>query len=202
MRRIDFGVERETDVENDLARAVLAITVEGDEPAELADRVNRTMAWALERARAESAVRSQTGAYRTFPVSVEGKIRRWRVRQELHLESGDTPALTALIGALQERMELASISFRVSPERRREVEDELIREALEAYRARAALVVEALGAKGYELVHLHVGTSGGGPPPRPYAMESMAARADVSPPALEGGTSQVSVSVTATIELR
>jgi predicted secreted protein len=88
----------------------------------------------------------------------------------------------------------------VSPERRRKVEDELVVEALQAFQARAELVSKSFGASGYRLVEVHVGTGGGGPP-RPM-MRTMAADAEMAPPAIEGGTSELSASANGSIELQ
>ncbi len=64
---------------------------------------------------------------------------------------------------------------------------------------------ESFQASGYELVRASV-NAGGGPPPRPVYAEAMTMRAAAppppAPPALEGGTSTLSVNVQGTIELR
>ncbi len=203
MRRVDFAVVRGADVENDRARAVLSETVEDGDARTAADQVNEAMAWALAQSQAAEGVSARTGSYQTFPVTREGKIRRWRARQELVLESNDLPALTQLMGTLQERLQLDSIGFTVSPELRRETEQGLISEALAAYQERADRIRASLGAGAYELVHLSVDTDGASAP-RPYAAEmarGMAQAASMAPPAFEGGTSRVNVAVHATIEL-
>ena len=46
--RVHFEVERSRDVSNDWVQAVIGITDEDLDPAVLADRLNRNMAWALE----------------------------------------------------------------------------------------------------------------------------------------------------------
>ena len=203
LRRVSFSVERETEVENDRATAVLAVTGEDEDAAKLAGRVNETMAWALETARSAQDVRARSGGYQTYPVDHEGRIRRWRSRQELVLESEDLEALTRLVGELQSRLELASLGFSASPEQRRAAEDRLIAEALAAFQARAARVTESLGAAGYELVH--VGLDSGGQGPFPLVRGSgdmMAMEARVAPPAVEAGTSRVVVTASGTVALR
>jgi predicted secreted protein len=99
-------------------------------------------------------------------------------------------------------VQLRSIDFTVSPAQRRKVEDELIDEALAAFLARAERVRQRLSAKGYEIVQISIGTSGGAPPVPVMrgAMEMDAAR--VAPPALEPGTSELFANVSGSIELR
>jgi predicted secreted protein len=201
--RVSFGVVRETEVANDRATAVLAASAEDSDAAAVADRVNQAMTWAVERVRQEPAVAARSGGYHTYPVEHEGKIRRWRARQELVVETSDVQTLTRVIGELQSRLELASIGFSVSPERRREVEDALIAEAITAFRARAELVRGGFDAAGWTLVQASV-DGGGGPPPVPVmqTMRTLGAEDMVAQPSFEAGTSRVSVGVHGTIELR
>jgi predicted secreted protein len=201
LRRVSFGVESGRDVANDWLRASLAVTGEDPDPAALADRINRTMEWALGRAKQEKRVQVESGGYATHPVYEDGRIRRWRASQQLWIEGADFDAATALLGELQSRLQLQSLDFSVSPEQRREVEDALIEEALAAFKARADLVRRNLGASGYEIVQLGIDTGGGMPPPRPVMMRAMAAEAKTAAPAVEAGTSRVSVGIHATIEL-
>jgi predicted secreted protein len=200
--RVSFGVERSREVENDWVTALVGVTHEDTDPARLADRINQDVSWALGVAKGTEGVRVRTGGYRTHPIEDPKRavLRRWRGGQDLVLEGADPTVVSALLGQLQERLQLRSLRFSISPERRRAVEAELIDEALAAYRARAQRVSGKLGAKGYELVNLQVDASGG--PPVPVRARAMAmAEAAVAPPALEGGTSTLSARAHGTIEL-
>lgn len=199
--RVSFGVDASREVDNDQATAVIGVTHEDTEPARLADRINQDMQWGLGLAKGAQAVEVRTGGYRTRPVSdSQNKLRRWRGGQELVLESRDPKALAELLGRLQERLQLQSMNFSVSPEKRRSVEGEIIEESLGAFRLRAERVRKKLGAKGYELVNVQIDTGGGRPPP--MEMRAMAVQSSaVTPPAMEGGTSTLNVRVHGTIEL-
>jgi predicted secreted protein len=199
--RVSFHVERSREVENDRVTTVLGVTVEDNDPAQVADRVNRSMTWALERARAAPEVKVRSGSYHTFPITDKGKLQRWRARQDLILEAATVEALGDLIGTLQERLQVESMAFSVSDERRREIEQALIAEALAAFRARAEQVRRNLDAAGYEIAELSIDTTGHVRPPRPMVMRGMAA-AEAAPPALEAGTSRLQVGVRGTIRLR
>jgi predicted secreted protein len=202
-RRVGFSVESSREVANDWVTAVLSVTHEDPSAAEVAGRINADMAWALGLAKPRQSVRARTGGYTTLPVHdpKRGSVRHWRGTQELVLEGADVPALTALVGELQSRLQLQSLGFSVSPERRRKVEDELVAEALAAFRARADLVRRAFDAAGYRLVEVHVGTGGGGPPPPRPMLRAMAAEAAMAPPAVESGTSEITATANGTIEL-
>jgi predicted secreted protein len=200
--QIHFQVERNRPIDNDRMHAVLSLTAEDDNAARLADQVNRTMDGALKTAKARPKIEVRTGSYRTYPVYDKNKIRRWRATQELLLEGSDFTELGNLIGQLQERLQVDSINFSVSPARRAAVEDELIAQALDAFKQRAELVRKQIVTKGYRLVNVSINTGGGQPVPlmRGMAMEAM--EKSVAPPAIEAGTSILSVSVGGVIELQ
>lgn len=201
-RRVSFAVEAAREVPNDWMRAVVGITEEDADPAQAADRVNRAMTWALEQARGEARVKSSSGGYHTQPVYHEGKLRRWRASQEIVLEGSDADAMTALLGALQSRLQLRSFAFSVSDEQRRRVEEELVSEALAAFRARAELVRTELESRRYEIDEIAIETGRHQPPvPRVHMAMEAASSERVAPPPAEPGTSRVTVSVHATIAL-
>jgi predicted secreted protein len=204
MHRVDFSVQSSREVANDWVRASVGVTDEDENAAKLAERVNQAMTWALAQARAASGVTAKSGGYSTYPVDdpKRGERRFWRASQDLWLESADPAALSTLLGELQSRLQLRSIDFTVSPAQRRKVEDELIDEALAAFLARAERVRQRLSARGYEIVQISIGTSGGSPP-MPFMRAEMAMdSAKMTAPALEGGTSEIVSSVNGSIELK
>ena len=201
--QIHFQVERSRTVDNDRMQALLSVTAEDSNSARLADQVNRAMDWAIKTVKTRSRVESRSGAYQTYPVYDKEKLQRWRATQELFLETPDFAQLGELIGKLQERLQVGAITFSVSPERRATVEDELIAKALEAFKQRADLVRKQLAAKGYRIVNVSINQGGAVPIPQPMMRGSaFMEAASVAAPAVEAGTSTLSVIVSAVIELQ
>jgi predicted secreted protein len=200
--QVSFQVEADREVENDRAVAVLAVTAENRDPSQVATQINTSMGWALSQLSGQSAISTRSGTYQTFPVYDDSKIVRWRGRQELQLESADIEALSRMIGTLQERLQVKSMQFSVSPEKRREVEAGLIEEALKAFGQRAQLIRKALDAESYNLMDVSVNTGGGYRPP-PMRAEVMAsvARDSVPAPVIDQGTSRITVQVNGRIQL-
>jgi predicted secreted protein len=199
--RVSFAVERTREVPNDWITAIVGTSDEDSDAARLADRVNQTMDWALGVAKQAKGVTATSGGYATQPVyAKDGKIARWAASQDLHLESSDVDAVSALVGKLQSRVLLRSIAFSVSTETRRKIEDALIGDALTAFQERAKKVAAGLGARDYEIVSLAIQTPGGGGPVPMYARAEMAMD-KVSAPSFESGQSTLQVRVDATIEL-
>jgi predicted secreted protein len=195
---VSLSAQAEREVPNDLLAAVLAAEAEGADPAKLAREVNQKMQRALELARGERAVRARSGAYQTWPVSEKGRIVRWRVRQELRLESGDFAAATELIGKLQASLALAGLALTVSPEARRRAENALAAEAIAAFEERARVVRDAMKAKGYRVKELQVS---GGEPPRPMMAQARSMAAETAP-AVEPGMSRILITVSGTVQLQ
>lgn len=200
--QVSFRVESAREVPNDWLAATLGVEEEGSDAAALAARVNRRMAEALALAKQDAELEVSSGAYQTQPVYDRGKIVRWRASQDLVVEGASVDAITELAGRLQAQgVLLRGIAFSVAPETRKRLEDELIVEALSAFRERAGLIARGLGRRGWNLMSLAIGESG---LPVPFAhqraMTMEAADAAVSP-ALEAGKSTLRISIDATVEV-
>lgn len=201
--RASFQVEAMREVANDWATARLSVMAEGKDPVAIATSVNRQMANAVAVAKRARGVKVESGAYVTQPIYDDGRVVRWRASQVLRVESGDVDALSGLIGELQgDSVLLQGIDFSIKPETRGAVEEELIREALAGFRARASLIAEGMGEQDWSLISLSVGQSGG--PPRMMRMRAesdMMSMSKAAPPAFEAGTSDIRVQVSGDVEL-
>ncbi len=199
---VELQSEARREVANDTMSAVLFAEFTDADSAKLAAALNRTVNDALAVARQAKAVKTRSGNSQTYPVYDRGqRLTGWRGRAELRLESRDFEAIAALIGKLQSTLQLAQVQFSVSAEKRKAAEDELIGEAIGAFRARAELARAALGGRTYRIQRIGINTAGAFPPPRPFLARAGAAAEAVPPPQFEGGSSQVSVNVTGTIEV-
>lgn len=197
---VEFQAEAQREVQNDLLNATLYVELNDANAAALANALNKSVNDALRVAKEYKGVRVRSGDNRTFPVySKANVLQGWRGRGEIRIESKDFEAASALIGKLQSSMQLAGISFSVSPEARRTVEDQLTVEAIAAFKARAEVMRSALAGKGYKLVRLSV--AGGYQPPQPRLAMARAAAAEVTAPDLEGGVSQIRVTASGSIEI-
>jgi len=199
--RINLTVSAGREVENDTLVSVMYAEQEGNNPSRLADEINRTIRKAVDQAKRNPKIRVQTLAYSTTPVYRNQTLSGWRVRQSIRLESSDGAALSELIGELQSSLAVGDISYTISPQRLKETEDELIGEAIAAFRIRAQRVAQEIGRKGYRLVQMNVNTPGHVIPPRQVRGMAMAMRAEAAPPTLEAGSRRVEVDISATIEL-
>ncbi len=200
---VELQAEAQREVANDTLSASLYVELNDANPAALANALNKTANEALRVAGDHKSVHARSGSNQTYPVYAKGNVLQgWRGRAEIRLESKDFAAASGLIGKLQAGMQLGNLSFSVSPEARRQTENELIVEALGAFKARAEIVRGALAGRGYKIQRLNVGSGHSAPPPRFAMTRALAAGApEVAAPNLEGGVSLVTVTVGGAIEV-
>ncbi len=198
---VDLTAEASLPAANDMVRATVYAEASGSNPAELARRVNQEIAEGLKTIKGKTGVSVKSGRQSTFPVYAQNqKIESWRMHSELVLESRDAAAVSELLGQLQQmRLAIGSVSQLPAPETRRKVEDEATRDAIGAFRQRAAVVADVLG-KPYKIRHLSIQQSGQ-IPPMPVMRASRAMAAEAAPPPLEAGESLVTTTVSGQIEL-
>lgn len=204
LNRIDFSTEVETVATNDLLTATLSIESSHRNPAMLAQELTRKTNEALKLANGFKTVRLTSGNQQTWPVySEKNRLESWRGRAEVRLESQDFKAAGELISQLQATLQLNGLNFSVAPGTRRELENQLIEQAVQAFRQRADRIRQAWNAKSYKLVQMNLGTAGQPVPPPVYAMRAakMEMSADVPAAEYSGGESRLSVQVSGAIEL-
>lgn len=201
--QVELEAAASREVPNDLMHATLFAEANASAPAEVAATLNRASAEAMKVAAKFEGVKVATGQAHTYPVyGRDQKLVGWRGRVEVRLESRDFPAVAQLAAKLQPTMQLGGVGFAVSTELRRRVEDELIAEAIAAFRARAEVARKALGGQSYRIRRVALGAGGVAPPPRPLAMARVApAMAEAPAPVFEGGETRVQVVAHGTIEV-
>jgi predicted secreted protein len=186
-------------VQNDRMQATVRVEVENASAAAAASDVNARMAKALSRAKSVPVVEAKSAGYSTWQTWEKGRPSKWKVVQSLQLTSTDFAALAALISRLQDDdgLLISGMGFTVSPETRRKAEDALMREAIRSWQQRAATAADALGYGSWRSGRITVTTGDAAPVPRPeMMMRAQAAPAGGAPVVVEGGTTELTVTVT------
>jgi len=200
---VELQADAQREVQNDLLNATLFVELNDASPAALANAVNKSVNEALRIAKEYKTVRVRSGNNQSYPVYAKANVLQgWRSRAEIRIESRDFEAASALIGRLQSAMQIGNLTFSVSPEARRTTENELIAEAIGAFKARAEIIKTALAGRGYKLQRLNITNGYNAPQPRfAVAARMVTASADVAAPNLEAGVSVVTVSAGGAIEI-
>jgi len=199
---VRLQAQQSESVSNDTMHVTLNTYAEMKDAGKLADRINSDMAWALELAKQYPDIKLKTGGYQTWPVTRKEVTSAWRGQQDLILESQHTEKLSELTGKLQDKLKIKSMSFSVSDKKRTAVENRLIDTALNAYKARADIVGKNLNAVGYRIVDINVSTSQQRPPVMYQTRGVSMAMESSDAVAVEGGESDVQVTVSGSIELQ
>lgn len=202
---VNIQADATRQVSNDEMHAVLYIEKSNKQPAELAAQINQLMSQAVNTARKYPSVKIETGSQTTYPIydNDSRKLKEWRGRAEVRLESTDFKAASQLVSELQQNFQTQSISFSVSDAQRKKVENELMVEASKNFQQRAQILSQAWNKSGYNLVNINLNTSnyGGQPVPRMAMMKAAAADA-IPEQEMAGGESKITVNANGTIQFK
>jgi predicted secreted protein len=182
---------------NDRLQAWLRAEAENASASAAASQVNATIAKALAEAKGYPSIKVATAGYSTQQVSDKVRAQRWRVVQTISVDAGDFTSAAALISRLQDDhgLLLSGMGFSLAEKTRRDAEDSVTQQALKAWQVRAQQAAQGLGFAAWRPGHVTVQMSDAG---RVYPMaraQAMASSAGGAPVAMEGGTTDVTVTV-------
>jgi predicted secreted protein len=192
----------------DRMQAMVALELNGGDLARLARQANERLQKALDLLQHQKAVQYGSTGYQTEPVysypeHASPRQTGWRITAILRLHSPDTEAMGKLLGQLQTSgFAVQGLDFILSRERREQLESQLVVQGLQAFRARAEQVSQALDGKGYRIVQLRIQTDS---PPQDgpvfhRRMRAMAAEAAPLPAA--PAQQEMTVQINGQIEIR
>ena len=201
---VNIQAEAEREISNDLMHASLYIEKSNKQPAPLATELNQRMNQALAIAKNYPQVKLETGSQSTYPIydPENRKLKEWRGRNEIRLESSDFKAASQLIAELQQHFQMGSINFSVSEQKRKKIENELMLEASKNFQQRAEIMSKAWQKTSYQLVSLNINTNQYAAPMRRMAMMAKAASDAVPEQAVAAGESKISVSASGSIQFK
>jgi predicted secreted protein len=182
-------------------RVQLMVEHQANKAKDVSQKVNADMAWAL--AQLKQGLKYETQQYNTYPVYEKTKIKAWRASQQLMVQSENFEQLSNIILVLQNKLQVKNMSFEPTKKTRKKVEDELVAEALDAYKSRASLVQKNMQAKSYKVVNMQVNTQDNySPMYRSQPRMKMAMSVADAAPAVKGGNSTLNVNVNGQIQLQ
>ena len=193
-------------VSNDEMHAVLYIEKSNKQPTELSTQITQLMNQAIALGKKYPQVKVETGSQSTYPVydNDNQKLKEWRGRAEVQIESKDFKAASQLISELQQTFQTQSINFTVSDDQRKKVENELIVEVSKNFQKRAQMLSQAWNKSSYNLVNVNINTNSSYPQPMMMRANSAKfASADMAPPQdMAAGESKITVSANGSIQFK
>lgn len=202
---VDLSASATELVANEEIKVTLASERRGKDPSELAAQANEDVAWATELVDKKQSVKLSSGNYQTFPLYTQGNQSKptWQLVQEIVISSVSMEDVTQLLGELQSRLQIRNTQFSITPETRRKVENQLIEQAMQAFRERALVIGRAMPSADYEIVHIAVRTDTGNHPEMRMmgraAAVQMEATSAMSAPTVEAGQTSITVQVSGSV---
>ena len=186
-----------SEVANDRMHANLRAEADNADAAQAASDVNARIARALARARGVTGVDVSTTGYSSYQISEPNRPPSWRVSQTLVVEGSDFASLASLVSKMQtaDGLLLSGLSFTVSASTRRAAEDALTQQAIRNWQRRAQSAAQGFGSAGYRVGRITIQSNDFGRPQPMMRATVSPADARAAPVAVEGGMSDVTVTV-------
>lgn len=200
--QVSLEASASADVDNDTMIVSMYVQEEGSKAAELSNKVNEKINWALKKLKKHTKIKVETESYSTNPVYNKTQIVAWRVRQSIQLQSTDMSLMSEVLGELQQQLKLNGISFDISREAREDKTQVLIDQALNAFNKRATQIAKNLKNASYKIVDIRVTTTNN---PVHYQYRGAAMMAESSArvaPEIAKGDKTLTANVSGTIELQ
>ncbi len=208
---VRVGAEAYREVREDRANVTLTKQLDGEDQRMLLRDINLAMRNVVELGKDNTELELETGNY-SIRRHVHYKKDTKEIEQITYTATGQVIArsrnfeeLLAFVDAAHEDMLVGSISFDLSTDLRRQVEKDILQEAIVSFRSKADAIAQGLGYEGFEVRSIEVKDSESGSVVRPMRATATplatAASASAAPP-LEGGKQLVKVSVSGQIVLK
>ena len=203
---VNVQAEATRQVSNDEMHAVLFIEKSNKQPAELASQITQLMNQAMASAKKYPQVKVETGSQTTYPIydNDSRKLKEWRGRAEIQIESTDFKAASQLVSELQQNFQTQSINFTVSDAQRKKVENDLMIEASKNFQQRSQMLSQAWNKSGYNLVNLNINTSNAYPQPMMMraSMAKLSGMESADDQDVSAGESKITVNANGTIQFK
>lgn len=194
-----FSTEVSRTVEKELIDVVLFSQKSGKNLAELRKQIATILNRVLDEAKKVPGIDVESAFSHHAEYDAKGKVIGWIAKGHLYLTSKNNDAVAHLLAQLDDEIGIERISFHVSPETRRALEDEMTLDIIKQFQHKAELIKQALNATSYRLENVQLNTPNGEIAPqyetRMYMAKTMGeAHNDAMP--LEGGKQTLSATAT------
>lgn len=196
------------DVPQDWLTMTLTTSRDGSDAATVQNQLRQAVDAALLIAKPAAAAKQlevRTGSFGVYPRhGSNGRISGWQGNAELVLEGRDFLKISSTAGKIPS-MGIGQVVFSLSREAQQKLESEAQAMAIERFKARAGEVAKGFGFSGYTLREVSVSSADQGDRPvygRPMAAQAKVSMSSDAPLPVEAGKSQVTVTVSGSIQLR
>ncbi len=207
---VNFSASVSLDLPQDTLTVTLQATREGNDAAVVQSGLKQVLEAALAEGRKAiqavpgapaDALELRSGSFHLSPrYGSNGRANGWVGSTDLQLSGRDIGRVAATAGKIQ-GMVITSTGYSLSRELREKHEQELIGQAVQAWRRRAAEIARQFGYAGYVLGEVQVHTSEGESARPMPMMRAAAAAMDAAPLPTEPGKGTISATVQGSVQL-
>lgn len=212
---VRVGAEAYREVNEDRANVTLTKEIDGEDQRKLMQEINLAMRNVVELGKDNPELELETGNY-SLRKHIQYKKDTTKIEKITYTAIGQVIVRSKNFDELLKFLELAhddmlvgSIRFDLSTDLRRNLEKEILEEAIEAFRSKAETIATGLGYERFEVRNIEISDSESSAPHRPIRPMTMSVdtlRANGSSPSaappLEGGKQMVRVSVSGQVVLK
>lgn len=189
---VSLRVSVAQETEQDRLHATASFEAKARDAVEAQQLVNDKIKRALALIKKADNVEHHTGHYSTYQ---HHRDKHWQARQSIHLDSKDAEALLTLVGQLQQQgFAINNLRYALSSEKRESLTNGLLPRAIEKAKARAEILMRALGKNSYRITHINHGAPVTHRPPV-YARSEMLAMDASGSPSAAADSERVSLSL-------
>lgn len=205
VQRVSLSASATVQVPQDELTLTLSTQREGSNASELQNQLKSALDAALLLAKRQAqspAMNVSTGRFGLTPRhDRNGKLVGWQGTAELILQGHDFVRISQTAAQLQ-TLSVASVVFGLSQAQRQQAQARAQSQAIEQFQKNATDIAKSFGFGGYTLGDIQVNANQPGPV-RPYLMAaSVKTLAEEAPVPMEAGLSQVSVTVSGSVQLK
>ena len=187
----------------------MSVTRVGGDAAQVQNQLRAALDAALDTAKGAATAQAlvvRSGNFGVYPrYDKAGKVSDWQGQAELVLEGRDFTLLARTASRMQP-LAVSSMDFSLSREAQQQLESDVQSLAIGRFQQRAGEVAKAFGFTGYELREVSVSSAdaavGREPRHQPMSMKAASSQSDAEPLPAEPGRSQVTVTVSGSIQLK
>lgn len=200
---LSLNAQAVAEVPTDIVHLTLAAEQEGAEPGAISTALSTRTQAVITQARRVQGVTAESGGFTIHPsTDRNGRISTWRGRSEVILKSRDFAAVSKLAGEVANQMQVQNIAFSLSREAREAAETKLAEQAVASFRNKAQATTKLFGYNSYTIREVNVNETGVMPPvPRMYGAAKAMMAESAAPVPVEGGKTQVAVSVNGSVQM-
>ena len=203
-QRVNLSASASVQVPQDWMTLSLSVVRDGTEAHTVQTQINTALEAALQIARREARpglMEVRSGQFGLNPrYGRDNKLSGWQGSAELMLEGKDFVRITETAGRLP-MLTVASINFGLTPEQFQAAQAKAQTQAIASFRSQAIEVAKGFGFTDYTLGEVHIGAQTPSPMPHQRMLASVS-MAQEAPIAAQAGASNVTVTVSGSVQLK